>query len=180
VAPAVVTAPFQEGRWVTVEVEFQDPVVPAWDDTLHPSMRRKLERQRTVRGTWVATRRQHVGVGEFDVRIDTGCGPRPGWVVPAAPPGFAMMGDLRSFSGWHVRVMRGATGSLDLEAPAWWGQAPQPVGGSDEEVRPAEGDAHRHPRVRARSRRPPRGWNRRVIRNVRPVVVPRAAPRRGT
>jgi len=118
---AAVTAQVQEGSAFTIEVEFHDPVVPAWDEAMHPSMRRKLEEQRTVRSTYLQTTRAHVVEQGLDVRVDSGLDPDLGWVLPSPPPGVAFMGLLAHFAGWHVLVVAGTPRVFELQAPAWWG-----------------------------------------------------------
>jgi len=118
---AAVTAQVQEGCAFTIEVEFHDPVVPAWDEAMHPSLRRKLEKQRTVRSTYLQTTRAHVVEQGLDVRVDSGLDPDLGWVLPSPPPGVALMGLLAHFAGWHVLVVAGAPGTFELKAPVWWG-----------------------------------------------------------
>ncbi len=116
--PAV-TARVQEGRAFAIAVEFEDPIVPARDPAMHPSLRRKLEKRRTVWSTCVASERAQVDDAGLDVRVDSAWDPTPGWVLPAPRPGFAMMGDFAQSPGWHVLVLRGAVSSFRLQAPAW-------------------------------------------------------------
>ncbi len=140
VGGAAVTARVQEGRAFTITVEFEDPVVPAWDPVMHPSSRRKLEKQRTVWSTHLASERAHIDDAGLDVRVDTAWDLTPGWVLPAPRPGFAMMGDFARFPGWHVLVLRGAVSSFGLQAPAWWGPADRsPAGAEPGQVQPADG-----------------------------------------
>ncbi|WP_432521018.1 hypothetical protein [Kineococcus sp. SYSU DK006] len=117
-----VTARLVEGRLVIVEVRLEDPIVPAWDEQVHPSMRRKLEKQRSVFSTFVAAQREHVGAQEMDVRVDSGWEPQLGWVLPAPTPDVAEMEDRMRFPGWYVSVLRGAVGAVEVSAPVWWGQ----------------------------------------------------------
>ncbi|GAA0314934.1 hypothetical protein [Kineococcus aurantiacus] len=138
---AAVTGRVLEGRSFAIEVQFEDAIAPAdWDPTMHPSLRRKLEKQRTVWSTYLATERSHVGASGLDVRVDSAWSAHLGWVLPAPMPGFAYMGLLRPFAGWHLLVVRGGVGSFVLQAPAWWGPADRSPGrvGPDQ-AGPADG-----------------------------------------
>ncbi|WP_337060792.1 hypothetical protein [Kineococcus sp. G2] len=76
----------------------------------------------------------------LDVRVDCGIDPRPGWVIPSPPPGFAFTGMLARFAGWHLLVLAGAPGTFSLEAPAWWGYTDRsPQQAAPGQVQPADG-----------------------------------------
>ena len=137
---AAVTAQVQEGHHFAIDVEFQDPQVPAWDEPMHPALRRKLEKQRTVHSTYLQTGRTHVVQSGLDVRVDSGVDARLGWVLPSPRPGVAFMGTLAAFAGWHLLVLTGAPGTFSLEAPAWWGYVDRsPEQAAAGQAQPADG-----------------------------------------
>ncbi|WP_369054891.1 hypothetical protein [Kineococcus terrestris] len=127
-SPPPVVARWQEGHAFLVEVSFEDPIVPASGEDLHPSLRRRRESQRTVFSAVVDVQREHITAQGMDVRLGSDWRPELGWATPAPTAETAVMGDLRGFPGWHVVLLRGATGNFETSAPAWWGPADRSPG----------------------------------------------------